>query len=710
MRKGFTLLETVLATSVMSLVIVAAVGSWLLFLSKSNRANTQVSLDMDARKVIERFRAEMRNAARETIIFFPEKQEPYKAVGFALASDSDGDGLMDMDQSGSNILWRQTVIYHVYERAPTQMRRTLFSNRNTGAVFNDFYGQIGNVVAAGNGAAACLPGESAQTTVMFENLFTGKLWHAESVFDGYAAESNTLARTAFGSIALGPGEHTVKFTVAGKNPASTGRRISLDQLSASVSGWPMEAELRVTSGTAGTPLFVGVGLSGAAYGMDAPTTADGQSVSLKVVNDAIEECGFIGKGRNVSLSNTVVRFDPTYRPTGFNQGVYVTALDGQYAASWDAGQQTGDGTRSEYFYPTNCAMRIPILAAWVTKDGFGPVFRIYKSLYNANCRLTNPVFSIVDTPSGGAMPPPDVPSGEFTPLIFYQDGVEKASWAACASQKYLELRPRQSILLSQSSTLMVTFQVSVTTYKTDCFTACDVKRSGMTGCWVIPGGDSGTVMQPDWSTDARLMTLGKLPTLETMAVGYADGGDYVSHPFDTGSNSGASKTFSWDADVPAGASLLMYARSGNALTGDGFDIADAPEWAGVGTAVSGSQIAGGSGRYLQFRSVFQSSSYSVYPGETGGKAGGPYRNATPRLRRALITWDGETRYVDIVGNQLKGPDGGMFKVEVDGQSMVRGVTMEIEIYKDVITQGGVKKERLRSAMMAEVEPRNSTKK
>jgi type II secretory pathway pseudopilin PulG len=710
MRKGFTLIETVLSTVILSAVIVTAMGSWLLFMSKSNRANSQSSLDLDARKVVERFRAEMRNSARETIIFYPEKQTPYKAVGFALASDSDNDGLMDMDASGSNILWRQTIVYHVYERSPTQMRRTVFSNRNTGASYSDYYGQIGSVVTAGNGASACLAGETAATDVLFSNLFTGKLWHAESTFDGYAPAANTLERLTFGSLSLGPGAHSVAFTVTDKNPASTGRRMRVDQLSASVSGWPLEAELRTATGIASAPLFVGVGLAGAAYGREASSAANGDSMAMTVYNDAIEECGFIGKGRNVTLSNTVVRFDTTLQPAGFAQGVYVTGLDGQYAASWDAGQQTGDGMRSRYFYPTNCAMRIPILAAWVTKDGYGPVFHVYKSLNNANCRLTNPVFSIVDTPAGGAMPSPDVPSGEFIPLIFYQDGVEKASWSACANQKYLELRPRQSVLLNQNTTLMVSFQVSVTTYKTDCFTACVNFRPGMTGCWYLPEGGSNAVTQAIWSTDPQVVASDDLPTLETMAVGFADGGDYVSHPFDSRSSAGAAKTLAWDADVPAGSSFTMYARSGSTLTEDGFGIVDAPEWTSVGAAANGGVVSGGTGRYLQFRAVATSTPFSKFPGETGGLAIGPYRNATPRLRRAFITWDGETKYVDIVANMLKGPDCGIFKVEVDGKAMVRGVTMEIEIYKDVVSQGGVKTERLRSAMMAEIEPRNSAKK
>ena len=109
-RKGFTLIEMLVAVAVMSLTITAAVGLWIFFMYKTHRARTQAELDMDVRNVIERFRTEVRNTARETIVFYPGQREPYEAVSFALAADDDGDGLMDMDAGGTNILWRQTVV------------------------------------------------------------------------------------------------------------------------------------------------------------------------------------------------------------------------------------------------------------------------------------------------------------------------------------------------------------------------------------------------------------------------------------------------------------------------------------------------------------------------------------------------------------------------------------------------------------------------
>ncbi|MFO7937857.1 MAG: type II secretion system protein [Kiritimatiellia bacterium] len=307
MRKGFTLLETVIATSLTAMIMVAAVGSWILFLHKSNKANQQAFLDMDARRVVEQFRHEVRNAARETIMFYPDNQEPYLALGFALARDTDNDGLMDMDAQGSNILWRETVVYHVWNNSkPPEMRRTVFYSRNNDASRSTYYNQLKTVAETGSGDAACLTGESSDTQTMFSNLFTGNLWHAEASFDGYDANENTREKVTFGTVSLKPGAHQLKLEITGKNPFSSGRTLRIDQLGLGVCGWLHEAESCELAGTAATSLFVGPNNAGAAYSVYAPTSSDGDTLLVTLYNDAIEEAEFIGSGRNISLSNTVV--------------------------------------------------------------------------------------------------------------------------------------------------------------------------------------------------------------------------------------------------------------------------------------------------------------------------------------------------------------------------------------------------------------------
>lgn len=731
MRKGFTLLETVFAVAIFALVIGAAMGSWVLFMHKSHRVNTQASLDMDVRRVIERFRAEMRNTARETIVFYPQNVSPYQAVGFALADDQDGDGLMDMDAGGSNILWRQTVVYHVWNHSPHQMRRTVFSNRFPGASHDARYEQVERVVNDGSGESACLFGESSSTMVLFENLFTGKLWHAEARFDGYAATPNTLEKMTFGSVPLEPGEHTINFTIVGKNPSSSGRRLRIDQVTAGSAGWPLEAELCEAGGVTAAPTFVGQGLAGAAYGVAASSSADGDKLSLTVYNDMIEECTFIGEDRRVSLSNTVVRFDTEYRPAGFDSGVFAVKLDGQFGTqkNWSCAEQTSS-TRDDYYNTTNGVMRIPVMsdpnrnsageptAYGFKKDGFGPVFRLYKSLYNGALEVLSPSFAIIDP---GALPAsgynsdlaPRLDPEALVPLTFWQDGVQKANWAACDTLKYVDLRPAWLIPVSMGTTMMLQFQTRISVFKTDRFTRFSASRTDrpgvkLPGCWVIPGADAAMLSVADWSGTAGLVAENVLPTLEFIAVNFADGGEYVSHPFDTQDATGEQKTFEWQADVPVGAGLTMYARSGDVLTEDGFGISDTAAWENVPAAVNGGAFFGNTGRYVQFRAVFTAQPASQYPGAGGVGSSGPYRSDTPRLRRVLFTWEGQERYIDITANILKGPDCGIFKVDVDGQELVRGATMEIEIFKDVRTQGGVQT-RLRSAMTAEVDPRNSGK-
>ncbi|MDA3923565.1 MAG: hypothetical protein PF904_02565 [Kiritimatiellae bacterium] len=707
-----------ITTSIMTLVVIASVGSWVLYLHKSNRVINQIILDLDSRNVVERFRSEMRNAARETIIFYPENAEPYEAIGFALAQDTDGDGLMDMDATGSNILWRVTVIYHIWDKEDIpQMRRTEFSNRNNDATTDDYYQQLATVVSTGEGNTACLSGEISKTSTMFENLFSGKLWHADSIFDAYAPEANTLEKTTFGSLSLKPGAHTLEFTPAGKHPDSSGYNIRVDQLSASVTGWPLEAENCKCTGGLASPLFIGPNQAAAAYGLLVTPTDDNDKISFKIYNDAIEESEFIGNGRNVSMSNTVVQFDEEYNPEGFASGTYVTKLDGRFETMWTAAQQSGY-YRNEYFYPeTNtCAIRVPIMAPYVLQDGYGPVFRLYKGAQNGALTLENPCFAIVENPDPDnlyAEPPPDMddsydPDTDSIDLEFYQFGIKKSSWAVCEKQNFVDLRPTESIKIGINSTLMLSFVVKVVNLSSDGLTRFGIDKPNTPGCWIIEGGDSATVKRGKWSTDSKYDPITSprafLPALEFIAANYADSGEYISNVYDAGSDESQYKTIEWLADIPSGTEFAMYARSGNLLSTDGFKIADAPLWETL-TPVSNGDMINGSGRYFQFRTVMKAQPFSQFPGSSGSLTG-PYRSETPRLQHVLIKWNGESKYVDVTANLLKSPDCGRFKVEVDGKPLIKGVTMEIEVFKDVPMMGS-KMQRLRSAVMAEVEPRNS---
>ena len=727
MRKGFTLIETMTALAILSLAVVAAVGLWILFMYKTHRANAQVELDMDVRSVIERFRTEVRNTARETIVFYPEQREPYEAVSFALAADDDGDGLMDMADGGTNILWRQTVVYHVWNRSPYQMRRTLFRNRNPNASYADRYSQVAAVVMDGEGEGACLGGESATTSVMFQNLFTGRLWHATARFDGYSPQPNVAETITFGSLPLAPGAHTVNFKIVGKNPDASSRRLRLDQVSASISGWPAEAELCSAAGVSAGPFFVGQGLSSAAYGLTAATAANGDRLSLTLYNDMIEECVFIGGGRHVAFSNTVVRFDQTNAPASFGDGVYVAKLDGQYKTAWWGSVQAAmdstpdrigrdhSGTLDYLFKPaTNYAVRIPVFGEYVRAEGFGPVFRMYKSHYNGGLQIYDPAYAMTTNLSSPTIEE-DVP---LLRLAFWQNGVKKANWASCA-EGGVDLRPEGPLHpVSAGQGFMFSCRMEPATPDSDAIRAFDI--TSVAGkewtCWVVPGATSENAMQSDWSglgaqpLYRKIFAMNKAfsPGLVCMTVNYAEEGEYTSDVFDTRDEKGTAKTVSWEVDTPTGSAFKLFARGGNTRTEDGFGIEDAADWPSAAEVSNGGGFAGSGGRYVQFRCVFTAQPARTYPAASGAGSAGPYRSDTPRVRRVCFNWAGDEKYVDVSATVLKGPDCGIFAVDVDGRELVQGVTMEIEIFKEIRTQTG-RRDRVRSAMTAEIEPRNSGK-
>jgi hypothetical protein len=746
-ENGFTLLELMMSLGMMSLVIGMAMSSWLSFMQKSNRANAQSGLDMEARSIIENFRSEMSKTSRESIIFYPEDQAPYQAVSFALPADQDGDGLMDMNTATSNILWRQTIVYHIFNQPPKppQMKRTQFNNRNSAATFAQRYAQVEAVVTAGVGTSSCLSDETTSTRVMFENLFTGRLWHAEARFDGYAPVANTKETVNFGVTPVQAGPQQVTFTIVDKNPNSTGRKFGLDRVTASASGWPMEAEL--LPGTDSIPkTFTGPGGASAAYGLLAATTADGQTVNLTVNNDAVEDAVFIGETRNILLSNTVVRLDENYKPTGFDNGVNCAKLDGECTNAWRATEQANSSsTTLSLLTPTNYVFRIPILSDQtihseygIRKSGFNPVFRLIKVQSNNGVDVIEASFVIIpknelplntDGTVNNAQVQPIIGSDpEIIPLDFWQNGAV-TTWrnaqptTSSQPSQIVELHnaTRRDIPVPMGSTLMLQLVVGVTGAG-GYVQRLQNNRSGIEGCWHITASsliEASLKSRTDWGSGETVYPHQGIRFMNgesSLVVNYPDDGEYTSHPFDTTDTTGKQKNILWEVLMPAGGggTFDFYARSGNSLSSNGFDIEDASAWGSLSPLSSSPPSTGisiGNGRYVQYRAVFVSQKSHLAPdagAPTSSSIPGPYRNDTPRLRWARVTYSGLPKYVEVAGELLKGPDCGIFSVKVNGKELVRGVTMEIEIFKDIRGVGGIPL-RIKSAASAEVDPRNTGK-
>ena len=730
-QAGLTLLELTFSLGIFALIVGMAMTSWTLFMQKSRIVNEQALLDIDVRRVIERFRAEVGNTSRDTLIFYPLNSSPYQAISFALPRDQDGDGLMDMAPGGTNLLWRDTVVYHVWNQSPHQMRRTIFHNRATNITYEARYAQVDNVVRVGNGTQACLQNETSETMILFENLFTGKLWHAEAQFDAYAPVANTRERVTYGTVPISSGEQHIRFTVVGSNPQATGtRRLTIDRFTATHSSWPIETEYAIGNET---PTYIGQGLSSAAYAYKTPTCADGTGFELTYNNDTIEECLFIGEGRNVAISNTLVNFDKTIPSARLASGQYCVKLEGQFTNAWSGIEQAGSSSQY-HSYSTNpvILVRIPILsdttlnasgnplAYGIRSDGFGPVFRVRQeaSYYFPSCRIGAASFAIIKPTELPLNSPTVTSSSDFIPLDIWESGSIVATHPNYSpspnvySDRIYELRPASLTAIPAGSTLLLQFAIRrAKAYAPNSWnigiTHFNVSRS-IPGCWIYSTDNTNSLTLATWSSLPMVTQHAIIPIVETMVLNFAERGDYISHVYDTKDTASQAKTFSWEAYIPSGTTLAMYARSGNYLSADGFSITDAPDWINVAQASSGLAFSGNSGRFVQFRASFTAQRATNPPGYGGLGATGPFCSNTPRLQRAWFQCNGDARYVDVSADILKGPDGPLYSVKVNDQTLVRGVTMEIEIFKDVRGIGGVT-QRLRSSMTAEIDPRNSGK-
>jgi hypothetical protein len=477
-----------------------------------------------------------------------------------------------------------------------------------------------------------------------------------------------------------------------------------------------------------------------------------------VNNDALEECIFIGETRNVLFSNTVVRLDENYKPTGFDNGVNCAKLDGLCTNTWRASEQASSSATWAWPATTNgigneIVFRIPILsdqtlnaagepsAYGIRKSGFNPVFRVTKLSNNGDLDITHASFVIipktelplhsdgtVDTDSIG----PNIGSNpDIIPLNVWQNGAV-TTWknalptSSAQATQLVELHnaTQRDIKVPMGSFLMLQLVVKLGAINNLEFTF-PANRSDIPGCWFAYNLPSATnamamVSTPSWTWSAGTYSLwgssSYLAFLKSVVVNYPDDGEYTSHPFDTTDTTGKQKNILWEVLMPAGGggTFDFYARSGNSLSSNGFDIEDASAWGSLSPLSSSPPSTGisiGNGRYVQFKAAYVSQKSHLPPdagAPSASSSPGPYRNDTPRLRWVRVTYPGLAKYVDVAGELLKGPDRGIFTVKVNGNELVRGVTMEIEIFKDIRGVGGIPL-RIKSAVSAEVDPRNSGK-
>lgn len=682
-RAGFSLAELMVAIAILGLAVAGAMAGWL-FVVRGERINSvQQELDMDVRKTLERMKAELRLSSIDKIVFYPEGPGPYSAISFPLARDNDGDGLIELDSNG-RIVWDETVIYHVWPSQPHQLRRTSFSPRDETLTPAQRLQQLTDVVLAGHGRNT-INGANSRTDVMFENLFAWKIFAKSAVFDAYAPVLQR-ASVNLGSVLMTTGPHDFTFRVVGKNAASSGYKVGLDTLVVSPSALPREAEAQqvvAQSGGSATTDYRPTGSWSGNHQLLFPANGVGSTFTLTMSNDAWEETNFGGTGS--VCENTVVVFDDSLTPRDF-----VVRLQPP-GTTWLASDQTLDQSENSTTnaYLRGAAVRVLIRGGAMPDGGAilnnGPLnFVLFFAA--AQARLNIMAAYIAEAASATNYTPDIVPG--TSRQLFFSGNASVSIAPGSYAMGMLGLGSRFEI--DKSKSYVVSFKVTDGMPSDSRFWT--EQRSGVPGCYVIPGTSNPpteVLLQASWSQRSDVVVEPRLYSVERLYVLAPSNGTFTSQIVDTKMEQPEYDSISWTAIQPAGTTIGLKVR-----TGDQPDLSDAPPFSAIPAMTSPGPLTVPSKRYVQFQAV-------MTPG-----FGGWY---VPSLRDVRITWAGPVRVVDLGGMMSMGPDYGIWEMTMDGKPLMRGVKIELTIFKDVMGIGGRSAQRLTSTAVVEVEPRNTGK-
>jgi hypothetical protein len=693
-RLGVSLTEMLIGVMIVTIMLAMASVGYVRLVRGEHRSSAQAMLDMDVRKSIEMLRENLRLTSVDRIVLYPAGAGPYTAISFPAASDNNGDGMIDLAPGGTNIIWDQTIIYHVWPGTPSQLLRTTFRPRVNTLSDASRIAQLRQVVLNADHGRSFSAETYESTRVIFTNMFSWGLSTSAQPFNGYDTYLHP-EETHFGSALLGPGEHALQFRtlMAG---AGRGYKIGLDVLRASASGADHEAEEQTYVAAGATARNDDYQNSGAWSGnrqlvLDA--TGSNQTVTVTLRNDEWEDTNFDSGG---TFAQTAVKFDNTDKDYGLS-------LSGKGVA-WLAGQQTRANMTTTTNDLRGYVVRVLVRGASMPDGGAILQSGAFIRASGQPCLVFRVPPNMALYKGWGLLSGRDVCVARVIGTN-YTAAINTSS----SSLRWLRINRDPSAGsdivyayddnpftgystlydLSRTNTYAVTFWVWPDT-SAGSMPAWPEQNAAAPGCYMTRETvreseplKATQLMSTSWTTDYTVSR--DLYALEQIVTGYASSGTFVSQVFDTGKTAPVYDATTWVQAKPLGSSVALAFRAGN--------TADLTAQTWITAASSGSSPVGLSGRYVQYRATLR-------PDSTA--------QSTPQVKRVRVGWPGEEKIVNLSGVTTRGPDYGVFDVAIDGRPLMRSVRIDLTIFRDVMTES-YGTQRITSAMLAEVEPRNTGK-
>lgn len=203
--------------------------------------------------------------------------------------------------------------------------------------------------------------------------------------------------------------------------------------------------------------------------------------------------------------------------------------------------------------------------------------------------------------------------------------------------------------------------------------------------WDGPAGSTNAFVRDSggsWNSTSRVIAVSQVRS------GYPASGNYLSAVIDTTVANPVYNPMTWSAVLPAGynvaPTLTMQIRADSDASMTNAAWVNALQ--GVAPAIHG--------RYVQVMATL-----------TPGVNATTRESGTPQLQDFAVSWEAEPRFVSIEGKFSVANTHGIYEVEVNGVPMLRGVTVDLTVYKDV-PMGFGEPRRIEAKAYTEIVPRN----
>ena len=656
----------------LSATFLSAVMSAWVFSSKTfHQENLQGRLRFDLHKAMEWLKEDIRLTNGSNILFYPVGDSTYTAISMSKATPNDN-GFFTL--SSELISWDSTVIYHLYDNEGTmELRRTLFDSYLTSSTARQ--AQLDAVVSVGGDGSA-----STRTLASGDEITLG-ITPTSPTFDGYSSSLDLSENTSFGTKQMTAGNHLVRFIVEGKNTSSSGFKMGFDQLAFTPSGSGQEAEVLTISGSSGggssTENMTSYGSDGLWHGnhqLEYQSGAIGDYIEFQIYYDRWLESNFA----DVTHSYTEV--------TGDDPLVRISSRENQtLLSSWKANSQTGvDETDNTDFH--NKTIRNILDADFITAGGQMVRFKFKASVAGGALEIQEAYFGARDAanPFDFALPPSQLYFGNDPVATGESDGVGATGATGTTGitipqgsyvwSNWMEVSISDPPLSDYLMSLVIDPDAG-SGNETMWDTA--VPGPAITSSYVLDGIDTPT---DTWAAELY-STNSALHALSDMAV-WSSAGTVTSQIYDTQMTNPAFATLSWDTNGSGGYTFRVRSSANS-------DMSGAADWDAVATyGSSPAALAAASARYVQWQASLEAASpYATYP----------------EIDNVGIVWPGQTAIVDVSGYFTKRPTYGIFSVEVDGETLVNALNIEMTNTREYQGQD------YSTSLAAEVKARNTGK-